>query len=304
MGKNKQVLCKVCYRSMRSDNLKRHLQGHIRFREIQEQNTKGDHSAVGCDDTLPSKDDIKYEGNKNEEDSEKDDCNNEDEQMTEGKYLQTNTEGLRKRMIVKDKEYTDKVKLGGEVYEIILENQINQTSLDQDLKEALNIFMQERKDFNVGEFELRPWQKDLMKLMNEPTKRQVIWIKGRAGNEGKSWMQEYIQSYYGTKRVVRLAAKNKTSNIAQVLRKRQLATTDIFMFNDARSKNQETVNYEMLENIKDGQAEASKYNSEIIKFRTPNIVVVFSNENPERKELSSDRWNVFKIDTEMELQKV
>ena len=97
---------------------------------------------------------------------------------------------------------------------------------------------------------------------------------------------------------------NKTSNIAQVLRKRQLATTDIFMFNDARSKNQETVNYEMLENIKDGQAEASKYNSEIIKFRTPNIVVVFSNENPERKELSSDRWNVFKIDTEMELQKV
>ena len=54
----------------------------------------------------------------------------------------------------------------------------------------------------------------------------------------------------------------------------------------------------MLENIKDGQEEASKYNSEIIKFRTPNIVVVFSNE------LSSDRWNVFKIDTEMELQKV
>ena len=106
-------------------------------------------------------------------------------------------------------------------------------------------------------------------------------------------MQEYIQSYYGTKRVVKLAAKNKTSNIAQVLRKRQLTTTDIFLFNDARSKNQETVNYEMLENIKDGQAEASKYNSEIIKFRTPNIVVVFSNETPERKELSSDRWNIF-----------
>ena len=289
---------------MRCNNLKRHLQVHIRFKETVDQNTKGDHSAVVCNDTLHSKDDIKLGRNQNGQDSEKDECNNENEQMTEGKYLQTNTEGLRKRMIVKDKEYTDKVKLGGEVYEIILENQINQTSLDQDLKEALNIFMQERKDFNVGEFELRPWQKDLMKLMNEPTKRQVIWIKGRAGNEGKSWMQEYIQSYYGTKRVVKLAAKNKTSNIAQVLRKQQLATTDIFMFNDARSKNHETVNYEMLENIKDGQAEASKYNSEIIKFRTPNIVVVFSNENPERKELSSDRWNVFKIDTEMELQKV
>ena len=118
MGKNKQVLCKVCYRSMRSNNLKRHLQVHMRFKETVDQNTKGDHSAVVCNDTLLVKVDIKHGRNKNRQDSEKDDCNNEDEHMTEGKYLQTNTEGLRKRMIVKDKEYSDKVKLGGEVYEI------------------------------------------------------------------------------------------------------------------------------------------------------------------------------------------
>ena len=95
-------------------------------------------------------------------------------------------------MILKDKEFSEKVYVGREVYELIGENQINQTSLDHDLKEALNIFMQERKDVNVGEFELRPWQKDLMKLMNKPTKRQVIWIKGHDGNEGKSWMQSFI----------------------------------------------------------------------------------------------------------------
>ena len=89
-----------------------------------------------------------------------------------------------------------------------------------------------------------------------------------------------------------------------MLRKQQLGKTDIFLFNDARSKNHKTSNYEMLENIKDGQVKASKYNSEILKFRTPNIAVVFSNENPERKELSSDIWNIFQIDTEMELQKV
>ena len=182
MGKHKHVLYNVCYRSMRSDTLMRHTQIHTRFQETIDQNTKVDHSAIGCNVTLPSKDIIKHGRNQNGQDSEKDDCNTEDEQITEGKYLQTNTEGLRKRMIVKDKEYSDKVRLGGEVYEIILENQINQTSLDQDLKEALNIFMQERKDVNVGEFELRPWQKDLMKLMNKPTKRQVIWIKGHDGN--------------------------------------------------------------------------------------------------------------------------
>ena len=62
----------------------RHTKKHIWFKEIQEQNTKGDHSAICCDDTLHSKDDIKHRGNENEQDSEKDDCNNEDEEMTEG----------------------------------------------------------------------------------------------------------------------------------------------------------------------------------------------------------------------------
>ena len=70
--------------------------------------------------------------------------------MTEGRNSNTNIEGLRKRMILKDRKYSEKVKLGGDVYEIIGENQINQTSLDQDLKEALHFFMQERKDINVG----------------------------------------------------------------------------------------------------------------------------------------------------------
>ena len=33
----------------------------------------------------------------------------------------------------------------------------------------------------------------------------------------------------------------------------------------------------MLELIKDGGATASRYSSEILRFRTPNVVVVFSN---------------------------
>ena len=34
------------------------------------------------------------------------------------------------------------------------------------------------------------------------------------------------------------------------------------------------------------QAEASKYNNEMLNFRTPNIILVYSNENPLKKELS------------------
>ena len=118
-------------------HLKKHLQVHMRFKETIDQNIKH-HSAVGCNNILPAKYDIKYRGNTQEEDNEKDSCDNEDEQMTEGRNLNVNIEGLRKRMILKDRKYSEKVKLGEDVYEIIGENQINQASLPQDLKEALD----------------------------------------------------------------------------------------------------------------------------------------------------------------------
>ncbi len=46
--------------------------------------------------------------------------------------------------------------------------------------------------------------------------------------------------------------------------------------------------YEVLENIKDGRAISSKYASEIIRFRTPNVVIVFSNAGPDMTQLSKD----------------
>ena len=119
---------------MRSDTIKRHIQIHIRFMESMDQNTKGVHLAPFNNDILPAKDDKKYRVNTREEDNEKDSCNNEDEQVTEGRNLNANIEGLRKRMILEYRKYSEKVKLGGDVYEIIGENQINQTSLPQDLK--------------------------------------------------------------------------------------------------------------------------------------------------------------------------
>ena len=50
-----------------------------------------------------------------------------------------------------------------------------------------------------------------------------------------------------------------------------------------------------MESIKDGTAVSSKYNSDIMRFKTPNIVVVFSNHMPKTKELSKDRWKIFRI---------
>ena len=81
--------------------------------------------------------------------------------------------------------------------------------------------------------QLRPWQRKLVKI--RPTQRHVIWIWGSRGNEGKSWFQSYLETFYGFSRVVRLDLRNKTSNILYALSKRPLQTTDIFLFNDTRA---------------------------------------------------------------------
>ena len=81
----------------------------------------------------------------------------------------------------------------------------------------------------------------------------------------------------------------------QILRKLPLSSIDTFLFKDVRSGQNEMRCYEILENIKDGRAIASKYASEIVRFRTPNVVIVFSNADPDMTQLSKDRWKVYYI---------
>ena len=128
-----------------------------------------------------------------------------------------------------------------------------------------------------------------MKIIECPSERQVIWITDRQGNEGKSWFQNYVESFYGFNRVARVDLRIKHANICNVLKKRPLASVDIFLFNDARSVSGEEINlYRILEDIKDGQATASKYDNDNIRLRTPNTVIIFSNRYPKTQKLSRD----------------
>ena len=81
----------------------------------------------------------------------------------------------------------------------------------------------------------------------------------------------------------------------QLLRKLPLSTLDTLIFNDARSGQRDLRCYDALELIKDGHATASRYSSEILRFRTPNVVAVFSNADQDMSQLSKDRWKVFYI---------
>ena len=67
-----------------------------------------------------------------------------------------------------------------------------------------------------------------------------------------------------------------------------LSTKDIFLFNELRATSDELCNYSILESIKDGTAVSSKYNNDVIRFKIPNVIVVFSNHMPNTRDLSKD----------------
>ena len=77
--------------------------------------------------------------------------------------------------------------------------------------------------------------------------------------------------------------KTNSASIFQALRKYPIVTADIFLFNIGKSKNKfDQINYDALEKMKDGEAFASKYDSQHLK----NVVMVFSNSPPDLQELA------------------
>ena len=257
MGKNKQVKCRICNKTMRSNNFTRHIIQH----------------------------------------EKKNDPNLSPVNKLENQVLK---DGLEKYLLEKTEEFKELIEKGKEVYEILGKGEALEKALPKDMKEALDLYVMQGETFNNKDVELKPWQAKLLEEIKNPTDRHIIWVVGKACGEGKTWFQKYLKSWFGTKRVVYgINIKANTPSICHVLSKQSLATADIFLFNIGKSKrSNDQVNYEVLEDLKDGDAFASKYNSQQLKIKVPNIVMVFSNTAPDFEELAEDRWRIFYIENE------
>ena len=279
MGRHKKVMCKVCYREMRSDVLPRHMKQHSMRNEsspvtnISVTNNYNTISGVSTE-------------RKDEENENKD-------------------EELKKYLIKIENEYQEKLVQGKKIYKMLGEGVVSYQALPREMKEDVDHYMENQADFrDVGNVELKPWQESLLEYVQQPCDREIFWIIGKEGNEGKNWFQKYVKSWLGARRVVTgIDIKANSASIFQALRKCPIVTADIFLFNIGKSmKKFDQINYDALEKMKDGEAFASKYDSQQLKIRVPNVVMVFSNSPPDVRELAKVRFRVFNINNN-QLQK-
>lgn len=135
---------------------------------------------------------------------------------------------------------------------------------------------------------LRPWQAALNQtLLLPPDARCITFIVDPAGNKGKSWFAHY---YCGLHDNAMVLLPGRKLDMAFMLR------SDIrVVFLDApRSKQGEFVQYDFLEDIKNGYVASPKYESRF-KVLGPCHVVVMMNEMPDMHKLSADRYNIVEV---------
>lgn len=138
-------------------------------------------------------------------------------------------------------------------------------------------------------FPLRPWQQAMYDtLKRDPDPRVILFVVDPVGNAGKSWFAHYYCYLHDNAQVLLPGKKADMSYALDPLIR--------VLFVDApRSKQGDFIQYDFLEDVKNGYVFCSKYESRV-KQMSPCHVVVLMNEDPDLNKLSRDRYVIRRVE--------
>jgi len=136
----------------------------------------------------------------------------------------------------------------------------------------------------AGEF--RAHQQNLYNILEgPPDERKIIFVVDPVGNTGKSWFVRKYESLHDDSQRLWVGRIEDIGHI--------LDPTKRVYFTDAPRSRMPFMQYSVLESIKDGMVASPKYESGWKELTIhPVHVVVFCNEEPDRNQLSADRYKV------------
>lgn len=136
---------------------------------------------------------------------------------------------------------------------------------------------------------LRPWQQELYKQLVLPAdKRRVIFCVDLRGNTGKSWFCDYYENLHSDD--TQVLNPGKKADMAMTLD----PNIRVLFIDAPRSKQGEFIQYDFLEDVKNGRVFSGKYESGM-KYLKNCHVVVMMNEMPDMRKLSPDRYNIITL---------
>lgn len=197
MERNKSVQCGLFSKTIRSDHLSRHLKVHG---EREKYKTK---TCGICQKTMKA-------GNL-------------------ARHLKvhscSSSAQILEDMKSDQKLYEESEKTGLIVKELIKREDINPASLRNEYKNALKT----NKIEVEAPGKLNTWQEELLSKI-KPSQRQIIWVFGKKGAEGKSWFQDFLEQHFMHKTVFRISMDARKESILHSISKRTISLIDIFLF--------------------------------------------------------------------------
>lgn len=135
------------------------------------------------------------------------------------------------------------------------------------------------------------WQSDIIKLIHtEPDERTVNWYWETTGGVGKSSLTRHLILKYGALAVMG-GARDILCGVTNWINNGKELKTIIIDIPRCQSEN---VSYKAIEQLKNGFFFNTKYESGMIIFNIPHVIV-FANFKPVIDRLSKDRWNIVSI---------
>lgn len=148
--------------------------------------------------------------------------------------------------------------------------------------------------------ELMPKQQKLIEpiIHSQPDDRSVFWFWEKNGGWGKSYLCRYLIDHYDT-----LAVSGKATNVfcgfAAYVNKHEYAP-DYLIINLVRKEGGE-LDATIIEKIKDGFLFSEKYESGMIRYNPPHIMV-FANAPPmDTDDLTEDKWIIRELENDVEV---
>ena len=137
----------------------------------------------------------------------------------------------------------------------------------------------------VEGLELRPWQKEAVKIAEEleGDERAVLWFTDEEGGQGKSKLCQYLAERKGAAIFHDMSYIHNTF----IYRKESYVVFDL-------PRGYTCSEMRLVEDLKNGIINVQKYESKRMIFDPP-VVIVFSNTPPNLALLSLDRWHVYAI---------
>ena len=142
----------------------------------------------------------------------------------------------------------------------------------------------------IETFPLRKWQARVAERLKLPADtRSIVFIVDVIGNSGKSWFCHYMQGALPDGDV-QVLLPGKKADMAYVLD----SGIRVLFLDAPRSKQGEFIQYDFLEDVKNGYVLAPKYESRFKRLGKVHIIVMM-NEMPDVTKISEDRLVIYDL---------